>query len=105
MLKAVDGMAQEVVDLSLPALALGQEPPPYDARSPFRGLYAFRQEDSAFFFGRSALVDALLARLAEFNFLAVLGRSGSGKSSLVMAGLLPRLVEDNPALQVSVFRP
>ena len=61
-------------------------------RCPFRGLEPFRPEDRAFFFGREALV-----RAARWNawtahpFLAVLGPSGSGKSSLVLAGLLPAL--------------
>ena len=59
---------------------------------PYRGLAAFREEDAAFFFGR----DDLAARLAEtlgqsLAAAVVVGASGSGKSSLVFAGVLPRL--------------
>jgi tetratricopeptide (TPR) repeat protein len=62
-----------------------------DEMCPFVGLDAFREERRPVFFGRSQLVDELLSRLAAARFLAVLGPSGSGKSSLVMAGLLPAL--------------
>ncbi len=71
-------------------MALGQDPPPYDARCPFRGLYPFTVEDREFFFGREPLIDKLVAKLGDDPFLAVLGPSGSGKSSIVLAGLVPR---------------
>jgi WD40 repeat protein len=59
---------------------------------PYRGLHAFGETDSSFFFGRDALVQRLLDKLKqEPSFLAVLGPSGSGKSSLVQAGLIPNL--------------
>jgi len=62
------------------------------AVNPYKGLRAFQVADAADFYGRSALVERLLARLREDNpFLAVVGPSGSGKSSVVKAGLLPRL--------------
>ena len=76
----------EATDLDFDALALGQAPPAYDDRQPFRGLYPFRAEDRAFFFGRDELVARLHDRLDHHPFLAVLGPSGSGKSSLVLAG-------------------
>jgi WD40 repeat protein len=87
----VDELCQEVTDLSFSALALGQAPPAYDDRCPFPGLLPFRSGDREFYFGRDALVDELRAALAEDRFLAVVGPSGSGKSSLVLAGLLPIL--------------
>ncbi len=63
--------------------------------NPYKGLRPFQQTDAADFFGRKALVEQLVARLAEggplANFLAVVGPSGSGKSSVVKAGLLPAL--------------
>ncbi|WP_242040283.1 nSTAND1 domain-containing NTPase [Anabaena subtropica] len=59
-------------------------------KNPYRGLAAFdfKPEDIQFFYGRTALTDELLEKLWQQNFLAVLGASGSGKSSVVRAGLL-----------------
>lgn len=61
--------------------------------SPFRGLEVYKEQHEPIFFGRTHEVDGLVARLKhpERRFLAVVGASGSGKSSLVRAGLLPRL--------------
>jgi WD40 repeat protein len=58
---------------------------------PFPGLRPFTREESALFFGRDEQIEELLSRLASRRFLAVVGASGSGKSSLVRAGLLPTL--------------
>jgi energy-coupling factor transporter ATP-binding protein EcfA2 len=64
---------------------------------PYRGLDAFREEDSKFFFGRGSPDDfdspigQLVRHVREHSFVMVVGRSGSGKSSLVYAGLLPAL--------------
>jgi hypothetical protein len=58
---------------------------------PFPGLRPFESSDSHLFFGREAQVEQLLERLSRHRFLAVVGTSGSGKSSLVKAGLLPDL--------------
>jgi WD40 repeat protein/serine/threonine protein kinase len=63
-----------------------------EPENPYKGLRAFQEADAADFFGRSALVDLLASRLQEGEsgrFLAVVGPSGSGKSSVVKAGLLP----------------
>ncbi|MBN1450523.1 MAG: CHAT domain-containing protein, partial [Anaerolineales bacterium] len=90
-LNALNQLCTEVLDMSFNALALGGTPPEYDSRCPFPGLMAFRPEESEFFFGREALVEKLQNRLKTHSFLAVLGPSGSGKSSLVMAGLVPAL--------------
>jgi WD40 repeat protein/serine/threonine protein kinase/energy-coupling factor transporter ATP-binding protein EcfA2 len=60
--------------------------------NPYKGLKSFQEADASDFFGRGALVERLLARLsAKGRFLAVVGPSGSGKSSVVMAGLIPAL--------------
>jgi WD40 repeat protein/energy-coupling factor transporter ATP-binding protein EcfA2 len=80
----------------------GQEPGPgpgqatYEGQCPYRGLEAFHAEHQAFFFGRQALTEWLLTALRrppgsvqENRFLGILGPSGSGKSSLALAGLLP----------------
>ncbi len=73
-----------------------------EPRNPYKGLKAFQYEDRHDFFGRDTLIDeladALEASLIEekmsnqcTRFLAVVGPSGSGKSSIVLAGLLPRV--------------
>ncbi|GAB3854044.1 hypothetical protein ACFPIJ_61410 [Dactylosporangium cerinum] len=61
---------------------------------PYLGLTAFRAEDAGWFFGRAALVDRLLARVRRAPLVAVLGASGSGKSSLLGAGLFGALADD-----------
>jgi len=60
-------------------------------RNPYKGLRAFTQADQSDFFGRNALVSQLVDTLQDSDFLTVVGPSGSGKSSLVMAGLIPKL--------------
>lgn len=66
-----------------------------ETKNPYKGLRAFQQADAADFFGRTAMIRRALDRLqepvVENNFLAVIGPSGSGKSSLVKAGVLPAL--------------
>ncbi len=62
-----------------------------DAPNPYRGLAAFTEADADVFFGRDLLVSEIVDRLHDERFLAVVGPSGSGKSSAVLAGLLPRL--------------
>src|ERR1041385_1335888 len=59
--------------------------------NPFPGLRPFEQDEYRLFFGREGQSDALIERLQRSHFLAVVGTSGSGKSSLVRAGLLPAL--------------
>jgi hypothetical protein len=58
---------------------------------PYLGLEPFREEDAAFFCGREAATRELVAKVSEHALVAVVGRSGSGKSSLVYAGPLPAL--------------
>jgi WD40 repeat protein len=70
---------------------LEHEPDPAEVACPYKGLESFQPEDAGYFFGREELVAHLLARLAESPFLAVIGGSGSGKSSLLRAGVVPAL--------------
>lgn len=58
---------------------------------PYKGLETFNTHDAEYFFGRERLVAELVARLAGSRLLAVVGPSGSGKSSVVRAGLMPAL--------------
>jgi hypothetical protein len=61
--------------------------------APYKGLDSFQVEDVASFFGRTSAVRVMLDRLGAHRMLAVTGLSGSGKSSVVRAGLIPRLRE------------
>lgn len=65
-----------------------------EKNNPYRGLQSYREQDAALFFGRDADIAALQQRLATCCALVICGASGSGKSSLVRAGLLPQLVAD-----------
>ena len=60
-------------------------------RNPYPGLRSFERDDIDVFFGRDECIDGMLARLRDTQFLAVLGASGTGKSSLVKTGLLSAL--------------
>jgi tetratricopeptide (TPR) repeat protein len=60
-------------------------------QAPYPGLRPFNRDETHLFFGRDECVNDMLVRLAETRFLAVLGSSGTGKSSLVKTGLLPSL--------------
>ncbi|HEX8866855.1 MAG TPA: helix-turn-helix domain-containing protein, partial [Lentzea sp.] len=69
-----------------------EEPQPEpDAASPYRGLAAFQQEDADRFFGRAQLITQLERQVADHRVVLVVGASGAGKSSLLRAGLMPRL--------------
>ena len=59
--------------------------------NPYRGLYAFREEDAAYFFGRELFTKRLVKTIENYAMVAVIGPSGSGKSSVVFAGMLPEL--------------
>jgi conflict system STAND superfamily ATPase/WD40 domain-containing protein len=78
--------------------------------NPFPGLRPFEPHESALYFGRDDQIDELLERLSHSRFLAVVGTSGSGKSSLVRAGLIPALQRGHLAgsgsrWRVAMFRP
>ena len=68
-----------------------QQTTPQRPDGPYRGLEVFDEAHAPYFFGRDALTQHLVEALRDTRFLAVLGPSGSGKSSLVRAGLLPQL--------------
>jgi WD40 repeat protein len=67
----------------------GRAPAETQPEAPYLGLESFQPEDAERFFGREKLVSKLVRRISAARFLAVFGASGSGKSSLLRAGLLP----------------
>ncbi|OKH49811.1 tetratricopeptide repeat protein, partial [Scytonema sp. HK-05] len=71
---------------------------------PYRGLFHFGPDDAEFFFGREVFVEELFAATQNRNFIPVLGASGSGKSSVVLAGLVPKLQKEGHWL-FTHFRP
>ena len=78
--------------------------------NPFPGLRPFEPDEDYLFFGREQQTDALLKRLRTTRFLSILGRSGSGKSSLVRSGLIPSLyggamTRDGSRWRVAIMRP
>src|SRR5579863_989366 len=78
--------------------------------NPFPGLRPFEAEEDYLFFGREKQIDELLRRLRSTRFLTVLGSSGSGKSSLVRAGLIPALqggfmMSAGSSWRIATFRP
>ena len=99
--KKLRGEPQEPIQLSVgrPILMVRYplaEPPPWvtrDETNPYQSLNAFTPETAKFFFGREPEVQKLQQQIQDCNFVLVIGASGSGKSSLVRAGLIPRLVE------------
>jgi len=80
--------------------------PPADVPCPYKGLLPFEPEDSEFFFGREHLAEDVAARVEATGFLAVVGPSGSGKSSLVRAGVVPALQRSaDGELRTAIFAP
>ncbi|MBX3331145.1 MAG: SUMF1/EgtB/PvdO family nonheme iron enzyme [Nitrospira sp.] len=65
---------------------------------PYRGLLYFREEDAPFFFGRTAAIRNLHEAIRQHRFIAVVGASGSGKSSVVRAGLVPQLRQEKETI-------
>jgi energy-coupling factor transporter ATP-binding protein EcfA2 len=82
--------AAQVSDL-LEKITSRLQPKPFDGRCPYKGLEAFEEEDAELFFGRERLIDELVSRVNESRTVFITGPSGSGKSSLVRAGLIHAL--------------
>jgi formylglycine-generating enzyme required for sulfatase activity len=82
----------------------GTEPSPISGDAPFMGLQYFDVEDASLFFGRTNLTDSLLEHINSNRFLAVVGASGSGKSSVVRAGVVASLKEE-PNWKIHIVTP
>jgi WD40 repeat protein/DNA-binding winged helix-turn-helix (wHTH) protein len=76
-----------------------------DNKCPWLGLRHFDESDARYYYGREAEIRELLAKLETHNFLAVVGSSGTGKSSLVRAGLIPALRLTGGEWNAVVLRP
>ncbi len=85
------GYTVEQVSTLLTQISSTFQPKPFDGRCPYLGLDAFSEDDADRFFGRETLVSELVARVKESRFVVIAGPSGSGKSSLVRAGLIHAL--------------
>jgi WD40 repeat protein len=90
------------------AAAMRREDAPGSGLPPYKGLHYFDENDAGLFFGREALTGLLVDRLVEKSesqarFLAIVGASGSGKSSVVRAGLIPALSWRQPSANWPVF--
>jgi len=109
--KQIDASAPENGHLGSPQSSLVADY--WNCHSPFRSLQVFEPEDAWLFFGRDAETGQLLERLAHSPLLAVVGNSGSGKSSLTRAGLIPalragRFCHEGVAIKswrIALFRP
>jgi WD40 repeat protein/energy-coupling factor transporter ATP-binding protein EcfA2 len=77
--------------------------------NPFPGLRPFTTEDSDLFFGREAECDEVILRLLKNRYITVIGASGSGKSSLIYAGVLPKImnlkIRESSIWKIISFRP
>ena len=74
--------------------------------NPFLGLRAFREADHSRFFGQNQLIDRLVDRVkGPSRFTALVGPSGSGKSSVVQAGLVPRLRLGPAGIMIALMQP
>jgi DNA-binding SARP family transcriptional activator/basic membrane lipoprotein Med (substrate-binding protein (PBP1-ABC) superfamily) len=105
---------EEQILVQDPALDLasttGESPvdPSGPAENPFVGLRAFTEADAGNFYGRTELIELLVGIVSDGRFAAVVGPSGSGKSSLVQAGLIPAIrASDSPDANwvIAVMRP
>lgn len=76
---------------------------------PYKGMAAYQPEDAGLFFGRDDLIDTLVGRLQHHSVIVIGGPSGSGKSSLLRAGLIPRLgrgaIAGSQQWRVALFNP
>ncbi len=86
-----EAFRQAVYGLAPTMVADTAVPTTHELTNPYKGLRAFQESDAPDFFGREALIEQMVAGLADSNFLAVVGPSGAGKSSVVKAGLVPAL--------------
>ena len=92
--------------LEPPERSVARTGPNDGADNPYLGLRAFQEVDEHRFFGRDELIQRLVDRVRDdCRFTALVGPSGSGKSSVVQAGLIPHLRRESPAIRVVRMQP
>ncbi|MCB1193496.1 MAG: PD40 domain-containing protein [Leptospiraceae bacterium] len=74
----------------------------YTKICPYRGLAPFREEDAQYFFGRENFTEKLLKEVHDKSLVAVIGPSGSGKSSVIYAGLIPYFKEKENSIVIKM---
>lgn len=87
----VVGLTSDQVSTLITQISTTFQPKPFDGRSPYKGLDFFEEEDAELFFGREKLVQDLVGRVKDSRTVFITGPSGSGKSSLVRAGVIHAL--------------
>jgi hypothetical protein len=85
------GYTVEQVSTLLTQISSTFQPKPFDGRCLYVGLDSFIEDQADLFFGREALITDLVTRVKEARFVVIARPSGSGKSSVVRAGLIPAL--------------
>jgi WD40 repeat protein len=85
------GFSSDQVSTLITQISTTFQPRPFDGTCPYKGLDVFEEEDAELFFGRETLIEDLVGRVKDSRTVFVTGPSGSGKSSLVRAGLMPAL--------------
>ena len=85
------GLSVDQVTVLVNQILTATQVKPFDGRCPYKGLGTFEETDADLFFGRENFVNDLVGRVGKTRTVFVTGPSGSGKSSLVRAGLLPAL--------------
>lgn len=89
------GYTSEQVAVIIAQIRSIEQPKGWNGRTPYIGLASFREHQANLFFGRKKLVAHLITRVKDSRLLCITGPSGSGKSSLVQAGLIPALRANN----------
>jgi TIR domain len=95
-----DGINKASIEPLVRMLEGVAQPAPRVDLCPYRDLRSFREEDAALFFGRDEAIAAIVGKVDCARFVAIVGPSGSGKSSVAIAGVLPRLRGRRPPAEV-----
>jgi V8-like Glu-specific endopeptidase/energy-coupling factor transporter ATP-binding protein EcfA2 len=96
---SIDSYDGNVLGYMIPVTTIIKAFPQLDELSrslnPYKNLLAFTEDDVEFFFGREQAIEEIYAEVNHKPFITVLGASGSGKSSVILAGLIPRLKQEH----------